>query len=1356
MADVATEAKTFLYAWLGKQKLVPNYNIRAAGMKQKQRFICELNVESYPYVGCGNSTSKKDAQTNAAKDFLQFLIRTGKLNNAEIPEAVFAYTPPTGDTPIGQGMPQGVQQQHRPVFQGGSGPQDFGQSYRTKDGHVPYHMGRPMDNFNVAEAEDVDVNAGIHGNWTIENAKGRLHQFMQQNRIATTDYKYTVVGPGHLRSFKAEMSFYVPALGRKIHAAETASNKQTSSKSCALSLVRQLYHLNVIEPFTGITKRAKEAEALQAFNVSVDPQLINEVHNVLTELEVVPVDPESVKKEPVTPGSSAPVDNSGEGQTQGMSLLLDIKKSPLKYDEDNTRQGMIVSWSPPVPNWNPWTSCNIDEGHMASTSLEQLSQEFLEAFKETQQINQHFQEIWATRSKLPVFLRKAEIMDAISENQIVLILGETGSGKTTQICQFILDDYLSSEQGAFCNVVVTQPRRISAISVAERVAEERGEELGQTVGYSVRFESCLPRPYGSVLFCTVGVLLRKLEAGLRGVSHVIVDEIHERDVNTDFLLIVLRDMLAIYQDLRVILMSATMDVTLFTQYFNQCPVIKVEGRAFPVETYFMEDVVTNLQFQPSLESIRREKKKKKEDGDEETLVNTGPDENLNILSPDSGYPRQTIDAMANMSEREVNLELLIALLKHIKEKNVRGAVLIFLPGWNVIFSIMKFLQMHPIFGSNAYRLLPLHSQLPREDQHRVFERVPPNVTKIILSTNIAETSITIDDVVFVIDSCKAKVKLFTSHNNMTTFATVWASRSNMMQRKGRAGRVRPGFCYHLCSRKRFEALEENMTPEMLRTPLHEIALTIKLLRLGGIGHFLSKAPEPPPIDAVIEAQAMLHELNCLDDSTELTALGRILAKLPLDPRLGKMVVLGAIFSCADPLAIVAAQSSNLSEVFNLGPDNKRLAPTQRAFAAHRHSDHFAILNAFQIWDRIKQRQGEQAEVDFCQQRMLSLPSLRMTSDAKNQLIQVLIQCGFPEDQLYTGSLQFKGNSPAVDTLAALLCVGLYPNVCYHKEKRKVLTTESKAALVHKASVNCSRFETNFPYPFFIFGEKIRTRAIACKCMTMVSPVHLLLFGSRKVELVNGMVRLDNWINLDIDAKAAAAIVALRPSIENLIVKASENPECFFPLADLDQRLVQVIVELSRMNGPEQNEYSGGGGDDSYQDWSRNMDHGGGQEEYGDDDDGDDEVGGDYTEQRGVKRSFEESDADTMAEGYEPLKVLRSSVSGSEGESQPGPPGRGFPGHRGRFQSRGGYNNSPRGSGPDFRGFRGGSNNNYRGGSGFRGSGGYGHSSSSYGGGGGRFQRGGGNRGGWTPRGGGNTGRPFRRPSRGGYGSNYPF
>ena len=223
------------------------------------------------------------------------------------------------------------------------------------------------------------------------------------------------------------------------------------------------------------------------------------------------------------------------------------------------------------------------------------------------------------RSELPIFKMKAEILEAIQDNSVVLIRGNTGCGKTTQVCQYILDDYISSGQGAFCNIICTQPRRISAVSVADRVATEKSEELGLSVGYSVRFESVLPRPYGAVLFCTVGVLLRKLEAGLRGVSHVIVDEIHERDVNSDFLLVVLRDMVHTYPDLRIILMSATIDTTLFSSYFGNCPVVEVPGRAHPVQEYFLEDCIqmTNFTAAPNMRGGGGNKKNKKSNNDDD-------------------------------------------------------------------------------------------------------------------------------------------------------------------------------------------------------------------------------------------------------------------------------------------------------------------------------------------------------------------------------------------------------------------------------------------------------------------------------------------------------------------------------------------------------------------------------------------------------------------------------------------------------------------------------------------------------------------------------------------------------------------
>ncbi|VDN04364.1 unnamed protein product [Thelazia callipaeda] len=925
------------------------------------------------------------------------------------------------------------------------------------------------------------------------------------------------------------------ALKMKAFSAEAkGSTKKAAKAICALSLLQQLFDNHLIDS-SDSKKNKSSVKNLPKIPVNVSDKISREIMEYLKLVGVNEARLPSSLSEPV-------------------SLLITQKLN--HFETSDLVSESCVLWSPALPNWNPWKSVSIDETPLASMSLEEISTALLDQEKK-KFVQPH---IKAQRRSLPVFQFRSHLIDTIGNNQITLIKGETGCGKSTQVCQYLLENYLENGRGSEFAAFITQPRKLSATTLAERVAVERGEDLGKSVGYSVRFDSFPPRPYGSMMFVTVGVLLKRLEFGLCGISHVIVDEIHERDINTDVILIILRDMMKIYPDLRVVLMSASIDTKIFTNYFDGCGVVVIEGRRFPVQYYFLEDIIQMIQFSPS---TSKSKKKQKYECDEDGQEPTEEVQNLNLISGDE-YNSNTKLAMSLLSEREIPFELIEALLIDIAKEGEKGAVLIFLPSWSAIQCMLNILRAHSLFGDKLrFAILPLHSRLAKQEQHKVFDHYSADVRKIILSTNIAETSVTIDDIVYVIDSCKTREKVYTSHNNMVHYVTDWSSRTNVIQRRGRAGRLREGFCFHLCSKSRFAALEEHQKPEILKIPLHEIALSIKLIGLGSVGDFLAKAIEAPPVSSVIEAERLLQEMSALDASNELTPLGRLLAKLPVEPVFGKTLILATVLGVGDLFATLSAASS-LAAPYVVHCGASSISSQHRTFAGTRFSDHVALLCIYDKWRKMK---SVMAEKDFCERLSLSSAVLKMISNVRRQMIDILISSGFHNSLFMPVDICSQGYDKNIDLVLSLLVYALYPNIGHLRDERRVFTLEKTTALISKHSVNTSLDSTNtikFPSPLFVFSEKIRTNIISCNQISNITPIQLLLFGGCKVEYHgDNIIKLDNIISLEMDVQAASRIVALRPCIEALVVKACLNPQACSSLPEnSDSKLIALLEKLS--------------------------------------------------------------------------------------------------------------------------------------------------------------------------------------------------
>ncbi|KAK6183551.1 hypothetical protein SNE40_011010 [Patella caerulea] len=789
---------------------------------------------------------------------------------------------------------------------------------------------------------------------------------------------------------------------------------------------------------------------------------------------------------------------------------------------------------------------------------------------ENKNMRQEYQKMLKFRENLPSFKMQDEIIETLARNQVVVIGGETGCGKTTQVPQFILDEEILQGRGSQCHIICTQPRRISAISVAERVAQERAVRCGgEDVGYMIRLESRLPRPRGSILFCTTGCVLKFLESdpSLTRATHVVLDEIHERDLHSDFLMIILKDLLPKRPDLKVILMSATLNAEMFSGYFHNCPMLHIPGFTFPVKEYFVEDILEMLDYRVEAPQSRPKRLfglKKQEAQNRMQLKESW----LQTIKGDYSY--NTINSLRNLmaDEDKVDINLISNLITYIVQNKPDGAILVFVPGWSEISNLNKCLLDTPMYNSSNFRIIPLHSLMPTVNQKQVFDRPPPGVRKIVIATNIAETSITIDDVVYVVDAGKIKVKDFEPENNLSTLESKQVSIANAKQRRGRAGRVQPGICYRLYTRQEESMMIDCFPPEMLRTRLEEVCLQIKILKLGKILPFVSKAMEPPSIQALDHAITTLQDLNALDKHEELLPLGYHLARMPVDPHTGKMILFGAMFGCLDPVLSVAASLSYKNAFYTPLGKESEADEARRLLSADSHSDHILLINALKKWEKAKSNGNE---YQFCREFFLSVNVLRLLRDMKKQLAKLLQEVGFttssdPTDP--TANL----HSSNLSLVKAVVCAGLYPNVAKigktPRASGKGTTTVKlnlkggQKAAMHPVSVNakCSSFKSRW----VIFHQKLKTSAIYVHDCTTISPYPLLFFGGdiRLIYDEGDCVSVDDWIVFKASPETAQLVKDMRFQLDRLLERKITHPgPTDWSTGSKESKLMNVIIDL---------------------------------------------------------------------------------------------------------------------------------------------------------------------------------------------------
>ncbi|KAK9469952.1 P-loop containing nucleoside triphosphate hydrolase protein [Lipomyces arxii] len=558
------------------------------------------------------------------------------------------------------------------------------------------------------------------------------------------------------------------------------------------------------------------------------------------------------------------------------------------------------------------------------------------------------------RKLLPIFRHRDALLYLIETTQIVILIGHTGSGKSTQLTQYLHEAGWTSDSKT---IACTQPRRVAAISVATRVAEEVGCPIGDVVGYSIRFED-MASDKTRIKYMTDGMLLRELlvDPLLSRYSVVMIDEAHERTISTDILLCILKKVVKRRKDLRVIISSATLQAEEFAQYFgDKSRIISIEGKMFPVDTLYLSE-------------------------------------------PTENYIDRTIKTVLDIHSQEPE-----------------GDILVFMTGRDEITQVCNSVRDFSTTGAPTLLqllVLPLYAGLSQDLQMRVFDPAPEHTRKVIVSTNVAEASVTIDGIVYVVDCGHVKLRIYDPDTRIDSLVVTPISKAAAVQRAGRAGRTKPGKCFRLYTTTAFEALPEVSVPEIRRTNLATPILQIKAMGIENIAKL--DMITPPPVKLVVNALELLYSLNALNQHGKLsTGVGDKMAELPLDPMLSKILLSSRKYDCMDQILTIAAMMS-VENVYFQPQDGRAEAEAEWAKFTVDEGDHFTLHNIFKAFTQ----RGNQSS-RWAHERYFNFKALSRAVSVRRQLLRYLELLKIP--------FRFASTPPSSETLRKCLVSGYFAN-----------------------------------------------------------------------------------------------------------------------------------------------------------------------------------------------------------------------------------------------------------------------------------------------------------------------------------------